>query len=52
VPVVSGANADCLRRRIRTEPFTLPRLTWELAARGNKTDVRAEWTFVHAEGLS
>jgi hypothetical protein len=50
--VVSGANADCLRKRIRTEPFTLPRLTWELAARGNETDVRAEWTFVHADGLS
>jgi len=24
----------------------------ELAARGIKTDVRAVWTFVHAEGLS
>jgi len=50
-PVVC-ANADWLRKRIRTEPFTLPKLTWELAARGNKTDVRAEWTFVHADGLS
>ena len=33
-------------------PFTLRKLTRELAARGIKTDVRAVWTFVHAEGLS
>jgi hypothetical protein len=48
--VVSGANADCLRKRIRTEPFTLPRLTWELAARGIKTDVRTERTFCSRRG--
>jgi len=50
--VLSGANADWLRKRIRSGPFTLRKLTSELAARGVKTDVRAVWTFVHAEGLS
>ncbi|MGY4320189.1 transposase [Bradyrhizobium sp. JR3.5] len=51
-PVLSGTNADWLRKRIRSGPFTLRKLTQELAARGIKTDVRAVWTFVHAEGLS
>jgi len=51
-PVLAGANADWLRKRIRSGPFTLRKLTRELAARGIKTDVRAVWTFVHAEGLS
>ncbi len=51
-PVLSGANADWLRKRIRSGPFTLRKLTRELAARAIKTDVRAVWTFVHAEGLS
>jgi len=50
--VLSGTNADWLRKRIRSGPFTLRKLTRELAARGVKTDVRAVWTFVHAEGLS
>ena len=50
--VLSGTNADWLRKRIRSGPFTLRKLTQELAARGIKTDVRAVWTFVHAEGLS
>jgi putative transposase len=50
--VLSGAKADWLRKRIRSGPFTLRELTRELAARGIKTDVRAVWTFVHAEGLS
>ncbi|MHC2563057.1 transposase [Bradyrhizobium liaoningense] len=50
--VLSDANADWLRKRIRSGPFTLRKLTQELAARGIKTDVRAVWTFVHAEGLS
>jgi putative transposase len=49
---LSGANADWLRQRIRSGPFTLRRLTAELAARGIKTDPRAVWVFVHAEGLS
>jgi putative transposase len=51
-PVLSGANADWLRKRVVSGPFTLRKLTQELAARGIKTDVRAVWTFVHAEGLS
>jgi putative transposase len=49
---LSGANADWLRERIRSGPFTLRQLTAELAARGIKTDPRAVWVFVHAEGLS
>lgn len=49
---LSGANAEWLRKRIRSGPFTLRKLTLELAERGIKTDVRAVWTFVHAEGLS
>jgi putative transposase len=51
-PVLSGVTADWLRKRVRLGPFTLRKLTKELAARGVKTDVRAVWTFVHAEGLS
>lgn len=49
---LSGANAAWLRKRLRAGPFTLRKLTEELAARGIKTDVRAVWTFVHAERLS
>jgi transposase len=48
----SGAHAEWLRKRIRSGPFTLRKLAAELAERGVKTDVRAVWTFVHAEGLS
>lgn len=51
-PVLSGTNADWLRTRIRSGPFTLRNLTAELAERGIKTDVPAVWTFVHGEGLS
>jgi transposase len=51
-PVLSGANANWLRKRIHSGPFTLRQLTRELASRGIKTDVRAVWTFVHAERLS
>jgi putative transposase len=51
-PVLSGANGEWLRKRIRSGPFTLRKLALELAERGIKTDVRAVWTFVHAEGLS
>ena len=49
---LSGANADWLRHRIRSGPFTIRKLTTELAARGIKTDPRAVWVFVHADGLS
>src|SRR5947199_9674369 len=48
-PVLSGANGDWLRKRFRSRPFTLREQTRELAARGIKTDVRAVWTYVHAE---
>ena len=49
---LSGAHAEWLRKRVHSGPFTLRKLTAELAERGIKTDVRAVWTFVHAEGLS
>src|SRR5215469_3874338 len=49
--VLSGANADWLRKRIRSGPFTLTMLTREVVAHGIKTIVRAVWIFVHAEGL-
>jgi putative transposase len=50
--VLSGASADWLRARCRSGPFTTRGLTAELAARGIKTDRRAVWVFVRAEGLS
>jgi putative transposase len=50
--VLSGANADWLRERISSGPFTLRKLTAELADRGIRTHMRAVWVFVHAEGLS
>ena len=50
--VLSGGRADWLRERLRSGPFTLRKLTMELAARGIKTDLRAVWVFVHAEGMS
>lgn len=50
--VLAGANADWLRERIRSGPFTLRKLRDELAARGVKTHQKTVWLFVHAEGLS
>ena len=49
-PVLSGVNADWLRKRIRSGPFTLRKLTQELAARGIKTDVRAVWPLFTPRG--
>jgi putative transposase len=49
---LSGDCADWLRARITAGPFTLRGLTAELAERGIKTQPRAVWVFVHAEGLS
>ena len=49
---LSGECADWLRARIAAGPFTTRGLTAELAARGIKTDRRAVWFFLHAEGLS
>ena len=51
-PVLSGERADWVRERVRSAPFTLRGLTAELAERGVKTDKRAIWFFLHAEGLS
>jgi putative transposase len=50
--MLSGASADWLRKRCRSGTFTTRGLTAELAARGIKTDRRAVWVFVRAEGLS
>lgn len=49
---LSGEVAEWLRRRIAAGPFTLRGLTAELAEQGIKTQPRAVWVFVHAEGLS
>jgi putative transposase len=49
---LSGETAEWLRRRCRSGPFTTRGLTAELVARGVKTDRRAVWVFLHAEGLS
>lgn len=49
---LSGECADWLRQRIAAGPVTLRGLTAELAARGIKTQPRAVWVFLHAEGLS
>ncbi len=50
--VLSGIHAEWLRERVRSGPFTLRKLTVELAARGIKTHQKTIWLFVHAEGLS
>jgi transposase len=50
--VLSGANAEWLRARMRDFPFTLRGLVKELAERGVRVDYRAVWTFAHDEGLS
>lgn len=50
--VLSGEIADWLSERMRSGPFTLRKLTAELAARGIKTHQKAVWIFVHAQGLS
>ena len=49
---LSGENAEWLRERVASGPVTLRGLTAELAARGIKTQPRAVWVFLHAEGLS
>ena len=50
--VLSGAHAEWLRERISSGPFTLRKLTAELAERGIRTHQKTVWIFVHAEGLS
>ncbi len=49
---LSGECAHWLRARIASGPVTLRGLTAELAGRGIKTQPRAVWVFLHAEGLS
>ena len=49
---LSGEHADWLRARIASGPFTLRGLAAELAERGIKSNARAVWVFIHAEGLS
>ena len=49
---LSGDCADWLRARIASGPFTLRGLAAELAEQGVKSNARAVWVFVHAEGLS
>nr|WP_295105929.1 transposase [uncultured Caulobacter sp.] len=49
---LSGECADWLRARVASGPVTLRGLTAELAERGIKTQPRAVWVFLHAEGLS
>lgn len=48
---LSGDCALWLRQRIASGPVTLRGLTAELAERGIKTQPRAVWVFLHAEGL-
>ena len=49
---LSGECAKWLRARIAAGPFTLRGLAAELAEQGIKSNARAVWVFVHAEGLS
>src|SRR3954467_7148068 len=49
---LAGEHAEWLRARVAEGPFTTRGLTAELVARGVKTDRRAVWVFLHAEGLS
>jgi putative transposase len=51
--VLTGKWAAWLRRRVLSgRRCTLRGLAAELAARGVKTESRAIWVFLHAEGLS
>lgn len=49
--VLSGASADWLRERINAGPFTLRKLTEELAVQRIKTHQKAVWLFVHAHRM-
>src|SRR5882672_1057866 len=49
---LAGECARWLRERVASGPVTLRGLTAELAERGIKTQPRAVWVFLHAEGLS
>jgi len=47
-----GEHAEWLRARLAEGALTTRGLSAELAARGIKTNRRAVWVFLHAEGLS
>jgi putative transposase len=49
---IRAAQADWLRARTASSPFTLRGLVEELARRGLKVDYRTVWSFVHDEKLS
>ena len=49
---LAGECGQWLRERIASGPVTLRGLTAELAERGIRTQPRAVWVFLHAEGLS
>ena len=49
---LAGDCAEWLRKRVASGPVTLRGLTAELAEQGIKTQPRAVWVFLHAEGLS
>ena len=51
-PKIRGDQAEWLRRRMASGPFTLRGLVAELAERGLKVDDHTMWDFAHAEGLS
>jgi len=51
-PKIRGDQAEWLRARMASGPFTLRGLVAELAERGLKVDYRTMWAFAHAEGLS
>jgi len=48
---LNGENADWLRARVAEGAFATRGLVAEMAARGVKTDRRAVWVFLRAEGL-
>lgn len=52
VPTLTADNAAWLRQRCADGSFTTRGLVAELAARGIKTERRAVWVFLRAEGLS
>lgn len=49
---ISGEDADWLKSRCRSGPFTLRGLVRELAERGLTVDYRSVWEFVRAEDLT
>ena len=51
-PKLRGEPADWLRARCQSGPFTTRGLVAELAERGIRSERRAIWFFLHAEGLS